>query len=332
VTLVRNPYFHEWSQAAQPDGYPDEIVLQVAGTTDEAIDDVIRGRADMLFLSEPFSQSQLAKLGTQYASHLHTNPGTSTQALFLNTRVAPFDRLDVRRALNYAADRAAALRAAGLPSTAQPTCQILPPNFPGYRPYCPYTARSTARGRWTGPSLTRARALVARSGTRGMRVTVWSWTQAQGYNEFAVKLLRSLGYRASMKVVGDNYVGVVADSRNKAQIGFMGWQADYPAASNFLRVNFGCASFVPGNPRNTNAAEFCDPRIDREIDAALTEQATNPDAARRLWQRVEREIVDQAPWVPLHNFRHVDVLSKRVGNYQYSPAGFGALIDQLWVR
>jgi ABC-type transport system substrate-binding protein len=307
-------------------------VLQIAGTTDEAIDDVSRGRADVLLLSEPFSQSQRAKLETQYASHLHTNPGTTTVGLFLNTRVAPFDRLDVRRALNYAADRAAALRAAGLPNTDQPTCQILPPNFPGYRPYCPYTARPTARGRWAGPNLTRARALVARSGTRGMRVTVWSATNARGYNTFAVKLLRSLGYRASMKVVGDNYVGGVSDSRNKAQIGFTGWQADYPAASNFFGPNFSCASFTPGNPLNTNMAEFCDPRIDREIDAALTEQATDPAAARRLWQRVEREIVDQAPWVPLHNFWHVDVLSKRVGNYQYSPAAFGALIDQLWVR
>ena len=28
----------------------------------------------------------------------------------------------------------------------------------------------------------------------------------------------------------------------------------------------------------------------------------------------------------------VNVLSKRVGNYQYSPAGFGMLLDQLWVR
>ena len=30
VTLVRNPYFHEWSHAAQPDGYPDRIVYRLA--------------------------------------------------------------------------------------------------------------------------------------------------------------------------------------------------------------------------------------------------------------------------------------------------------------
>jgi hypothetical protein len=35
--------------------------------------------------------------------------------------------------------------------------------------------------------------------------------------------------------------------------------------------------------------------------------------------------------VPLVNPKAVDVLSKRVGNYQDSPP-LGLLIDQLWVR
>ena len=48
LRLERNPYFHEWSKAAQPDGYPDTIVLKLGGTADEAIDDVIRGKADLM--------------------------------------------------------------------------------------------------------------------------------------------------------------------------------------------------------------------------------------------------------------------------------------------
>ena len=35
---------------------------------------------------------------------------------------------------------------------------------------------------------------------------------------------------------------------------------------------------------------------------------------------------------PLFTPKQVDFLSKRVGNYQYSPSGLGMLIDQLWVR
>ena len=110
---------------------------------------------------------------------MHSNPQPATIALFLNTRVPPFDSLDARRALNYAADRAAAVRVAGGPDVAQATCQILPPHFPGYRPYCPYSAAPRRDGSWKAPDLAKARALVAASGTRGMKVTFWSWAPRQ---------------------------------------------------------------------------------------------------------------------------------------------------------
>jgi len=335
LRLVPNPRFHEWSKAAQPDGYPDEIVVQIGGTPDEAVNDVLRGTADAFSTSQsetPPSEGLLATIETRYASQVHTNPQQATIALFLNTRVAPFNQLDVRRALNYAADRAAAVEAVGGPDVAQVTCQILPPQFPGYRPYCPYTAGATAQGNWTAPVLAKARALVAASGTHGMRITVWSWADLGGLGPYAVKLLQSLGYRASMKVRGGHgYFSVIGDSRTKAQIGTDEWISDYPAASGFFNPILTCASFLPDNPGNFNAAQFCDQGIDRQVEQALTDQATNPDAARGLWESVDRQTVDQAPWVPLVNPKAVDVLSKRVGNYQYSPP-LGMLIDQLWVR
>jgi peptide/nickel transport system substrate-binding protein len=336
LRLVRNKFFHEWSKAAQPDGYPDEIRFEIGGKPDAAVNEVIRGNVDVFSTSQsetPPSKDLLASLMTRYASQLHTNPQPATIALFLNTRLAPFNRLDVRRALNYAADRAAAVEAIGGADIAQTTCQILPPYNPGYRPYCPYTAGTPAQGSWTAPDLTKARALIARSGTRGMKVTVWSWSDLGGLGPYTVRLLRSLGYRASMKTrSGFGYFNVVGDSRTRAQIGTTDWISDYPAPSGFFNAVLTCASFLPNDPGNSNDAQFCDPRIDRQIGQALAEQATNPEAARGAWERVDRQTVDEAPWVPLVNPRSVDVLAKRVGNYQYSSAGLGMLIDQLWVR
>ena len=206
LRFVRNPFFHEWSRAAQPDGYPDRIDIRIAGTADEAIRDVVDGKADVVWLAEPLTPKQVSRLELRYASQLHSDPSSNIQALFLNTRVPPFNRLDARKAINFAVDRAAATNAWGGPSVAQPTCQILPPNFPGYRPYCPYTAGSTKRGTWTAPDLTKAKALVARSGTRGMKVTVWAWSQAKGFNQVAVKVLHSLGYRVAVKPVGGRHI------------------------------------------------------------------------------------------------------------------------------
>jgi YVTN family beta-propeller protein len=332
LRLVRNPFFHEWSRAAQPDGYPDRIDIRIAGTADEAIRDVVDGKGDVVWLAQPWTPLQLSSVQVRYASQIHSDPRWNLQALFLNTRVPPFNRLDARKAINLAVDRAAATSAWGGPNVAEPTCQLLPPNFPSYRRYCPYTAGSTKSGNWTAPDLAKAKALVARSGTRGMKVTVWAWSQAKGFNQVAVKVLRSLGYRVAVKpVVGDRYWGAVGDSRNRAQIGFTGWALGYPDPGAFLASVFSCAAFLPGNPDNLNPSAFCHPGIDRQMRRAQAEQLSDPTGSRARWQRVDREITDAAPWVPLMVTKDVNFLSKRVGNYQYSPAN-GMLIDQLWVR
>ncbi len=326
LRLVRNPYFHEWNRAAQPAGYPDRIDIRIGGTSDEAIRDVVDGKADVLWLAEPWTPSQLSRLELRYRSQLHSNPRPNVQALFLNTRVPPFDRLDARKAVNFAVDRAAATNAWGGPNTAQRTCQILPPNFPGYRPYCPYTAGSTTSGKWTAPDLTKAKALVARSGTRGMKVTLWAWSQAKGFNAVALRVLTSLGYRVTVKPVGgfDRYWNAVGDPRNRAQIGFDGHEGGYPSPATFFVELFSCPA--------TDSSQFCDPGIDRQMRRAEAEQQSDPTGARALWQRVDREITDASPWVPLMATKDVNFLSKRVGNYQFSPDGMGLLIDQLWVR
>ena len=71
--------------------------------------------------------------------------------VILNTRVPPFDDIRVRRALNVGIDRRAVVRAIGGPAAGAPTCQILPPNFPGYVHYCPYGAPDLAavHGGWS---------------------------------------------------------------------------------------------------------------------------------------------------------------------------------------
>ena len=60
-------------------------------------------------------------------------------------------------------------------------------------------------------------------------------------------------------------------------------------------------------------------------------QSTDARSASAVWASAERRIVDEAPLLPLANPKQVDVVSRRVGNYQYNPQ-WGVLLDQLWVR
>jgi ABC-type transport system substrate-binding protein len=68
---------------------------------------------------------------------------------------------------------------------------------------------------------------------------------------------------------------------------------------------------------------------DGVIDVAR--QQRDPAAAGELWSRIDHELVDRAPWVPLYKPRTVTALGPRVGNYKYHPF-WNVLLDQLWVR
>ncbi len=335
-TLIRNPRFKQWSPAAQPGGYPDRIVLRLDVRPGPAVNAVERGNADVL-LSPP--ASRIRELATRYASQLHTGPLGATDALVLNTRVRPFNNVAARRALNYAIDRNKMIKLIGGPATARPTCQILPPAMAGYRPYCPYTIAPGPGGTWGAPNLARAEQLVRASGTRGSKVTVvigslGDHTPVLPRGRYLVSVLRQLGYRASLQVISndDAYGNRLYDSRRHTQIGDFSWYQDYPAPPDFIGPLLTCRSFLPDSPRgNLNAAEFCDRHIDAQVNRALAIQTRLPNAASSLWARIDHELVDQAPWVPIDNPRALVLLSAHVGNYQFHPY-WTLLIDQLWVR
>jgi peptide/nickel transport system substrate-binding protein len=253
--------------------------------------------------------------------------------LFLNTRVPPLDDVRVRRALNYAIDRKAMVERTG--GLTQETCQMLPPSFPGYRPYCPYTREPNAAGTWTAPDLVRARALVAASATAGMRVEIATnrSTVTVPIARYVASVLRELGYRSSLRffpMFGDEFA-YAADSRNRAQIVIAGWQGDTLTPSSFLRPPFACASFVPKSQANTNLSRYCDPALEARMNEAGSLQATDPIRANELWSDVDQALVDRAVAVPWASPRNRVLVSERVGNYQSHPFS-GTLLEQLWVR
>jgi peptide/nickel transport system substrate-binding protein len=119
--------------------------------------------------------------------------------------------------------------------------------------------------------------------------------------------------------------------RQRTQIGWFSWYQDYPAPADFISPLLTCQSFIPDSLDNLNAAEFCNRQIDAQVEQALALQPRRPGAAGALWMRIDQEIADQAPWVPIYNPLYLVMLSARVGNYQFDPY-FSVLIDQLWVR
>jgi peptide/nickel transport system substrate-binding protein len=330
LLLVRNPHFKEWSKDAQPDGYPDRITYSFGLTVEAQITAIQNNQADWTL--EPPPADRLGELGRKYAKQVHIEPLTAFWYVPMNTNLAPFNNLKARQAVNYAIDRKAAVGIFGGPNLASPSCQVLPPGFPGHKPYCPYTKNPGTK--WSAPDLDKARRLVRESGTAGQKVTILS-SDDEVNKEMGVYLqsvLNQIGYKASVKPISGNiFFTYVQNTKNKVQINVQQWYQDYPAASDFLYILFGCESFHPGSDSSINIAGFCDKKINARMHKALTIGLNDEAAANDEWAKIDRMVTDAAPMATLFNPKHIDFVSKRVGNFTFSKQ-FYWLVDQSWVQ
>jgi peptide/nickel transport system substrate-binding protein len=334
AVLVRNPYFHVWSKVAQPAGYPNEIIEKYGLQVSNEVTEVENGEANEVFDGDQIPSDQLTTLNSpQYKSQVHVNTLTADWYMALNTAKPPFNNLKARQAINYAANRTAYVKIAGGPSLAVPACQILPPNFPSYVPYCPYTTGSQTV--WSGPNVAKAKQLVQQSGTAGEKVVVNS-TNDQVGTELAQQMvsdLDAIGYKASTQLLSaTNQYPFVQNSANNSKwnVAWSAWYQDYPAPSDFLNVLLGCGTIHKNSDASPNIAEFCDPAINKLIQEAEADGSSDPAKAAQLWTEIDHMDTNEAPWVDLYNPKQIDFLSKNVHGYEWNPQWY-ILIDQLWL-
>ena len=322
LELVRNPYFRQWSAVAQPAGYPDRIVLDTGYDEKAAVARVIDGRADLLWRN---AENEVERLRTRFSAQLHTSGGPSLQYALLNAKKPPFDDADARRAVAFALDRAAMARA----FSGRVTCQLIVPDFPAYKPYCPFTVNADDSEKWKGPDVATARDLVAKSGTYGASVVVVTpdAPPARKAMQRLVDTLKTLGYRASLRIYPEtDYFNEALLKPDRFNAGLSGWGADYPAASQYL------VPLASGGRRGSlNFTGYSDAGLDRQMTAALDEQAREPGGGSDAWSAIDKAVVDAAAHIPFGASLHHVFVSRRVGNVLVQP-GSGPLIAQMWVQ
>jgi peptide/nickel transport system substrate-binding protein len=313
IRWIRNPRFHEWSHAAQPDGNPDEIVMRFGLSPTQEVRAIENGTID--WSADFVPSGQVASLKRRFASQIHGWTIPTTDFVQFNTARAPFNDIRVRHAFNLAIDRRRIAQLLGGRDLATPTCQILPPGLPGYRPYCPY-AHDVAH----------ARRLISESGTKGQTVTLWSWTDdptiSLDVDRYYESVLRELGYRTRIHLVSHEYLAnPPARVFRQIQLIPASW-GDTPAG--LFTTWFACSGA-------SQHGYFCDHRVDRAIARAQALETTRPRAANAAWARLDHQLVDRAVWAPVANEHGLDFVSARVHNYQFHPY-WGLIADQLWLR
>jgi YVTN family beta-propeller protein len=321
VRLARNDNFEVWDSEVRPDGFPDEILFTVVESDADRIALVQSGEADYTSYRglTRTSPELFAPIKKRYPLQWHLG-SSNLGYIAMDTSRPPFDNADVRRAVNYAVDRAHMAELYGGQPDAPLTCQFVPPSIPGYKPYCPYTVDPDAGGSWKGADMPAAQELVGASGTRGAEILVGPTFPAFNNSlEYLASVLTQLGYVTSVTTV-DSLDEVFA-FEGERDITITGWSPDFVAPSNYLNL-FKCGADPEIN--------YCNPEFDAAFDHALELQATDPTAALSEWAALDKMGVDLAVTAPLYTAGG-DFVSERVGNYHYNPSEV-VLFDQMWVQ
>jgi peptide/nickel transport system substrate-binding protein len=301
--LEKNPRFNI---PGIPKGKIDKITTLIVSSRARAAQDVISGELDYMFDAPPPDLKPEVK--ANYSDRYEEQATSSTYYLFMNTRVPPFDKKQVREAVNYGIDKPALARLFAGELT--PGCSFLPPGVPGYDRAldledCPWGDP------YEPPNLEKARELIADAGAEGADVTVWGSTfepdpqLTQAYAD----MLNKMGLDAKPTIVdGAVYAQTVGNAKTKAQTGVTNWFQDFPHPGNFM-------SRVDGNliqpTNNPNVGNVDDPEITSGIAELSQETELTREVADR-WGELNRELVEEAWTAPYGHVKVSTFVSERM--------------------
>ena len=290
--VVRNPNFNADDFGGNvPSGNPDKMTIDIIGDDSVALQRVISGTDDYDFHQIP--PDRLSSTQQKYADQIKVYTPANTYYFFMNTKVAPFDNLKARQAVEYAINREALVRVYG--GLGQPTENVLPPTYPQYKKLNLYPY-----------NLAKAKQLVAASGTKGASITVWNHDRGTDpkATAYLVDVLNSIGYKAKEKIINSAvYWTTIGNQATKAQIGFADWFQDYPHPLDWFDV------LLNGNritqTHNNNYSNFDDAAVNSKIEALKKEPSLN-SSVNDQWAQVDKLADQNAAWAAFMNRQFTD--------------------------
>jgi len=228
-----------------------------------------------------------------------------TGYITLNTKVAPFDNVKVRQALNMAINKERITRILNGRATA--ANQPLPPLMPGYdKAFTGYAF-----------DVEKAKALLAEAGFPDGFETILYSTNTDPQPRIAQAIqqdLAAIGVKAEVRALAQANVIAAGGTEGEAPMiwsGGMAWIADFPDPSNFYGPILGCSGAVQGG---WNWSWYCNKDLDARAIAADSMSDPAKAAERQAeWDKIFTDIMADAPWIPVTNERRVVAKSPRMG-------------------
>ena len=317
LSLVRNT---AWKKSSDPNrlALPDKIILTEGLDSADEDNRVLAGSADMEIEGTGVQQDAQSKIFTQPAlKEQADNPSTGfTRYITIQQKVAPFDNIHCRKAVQYAADKVSLQFSRGGPiAGGDVATQMTPPNMGSYQKIDPYPSGSDNKG-----DLAKARDELKQCGKpNGFKTKIATSNKGKGPKtaEALQQGLKRVGIDAQIVAVDPStyYSGVIGLPSNVKKQGLglavAGWGPDYPAPYGFFESIVDGRAIKPAGG-NSNYAELNDPSINALIDQSLSET----DATKRnaIWAEVDKKVMDAAVLLPFVADKALTFRSKRLTN------------------
>ncbi|WUH45535.1 ABC transporter substrate-binding protein [Streptomyces sp. NBC_00443] len=327
AVLVRNK---NWDAKTDPlrKQYPDKIVVKLKVNAETIDQDVQSGDAIDLGGTgvQAATQAKVVNSADLKANTDNTYGGRLVY-MAINTQVAPFDKVECRKAVQFAIDKVSVQTAEGGPIRGDIATTVLPPDIPGYKKADTY-ATDGNKG-----DAAKAKEQLKACGKSTITTNISARSDRPQEIDAATAIIASLkkvGINASLKQYPSgkyftDYAGVPEfDKKQNIGLHMMQWGADWPGGYGFLQqILHGDAIGASGN---TNLSYLDDKQINEMLEKAI---ATEDEAQRNsMYAEIDKLAMDQAAIVPLTYFK---VLLYRPANFTnlVSTAAFSGQYDYL---
>jgi peptide/nickel transport system substrate-binding protein len=354
VVLVRNPSYDPATDGLRP-AYPDRIEATIGGDVNDLFNKVDTGEVDYVADVSSVPANILAEYSTNpdKQPYLHTYQQNAVTYISMNLGVPPFDDVHVRKALNFAYDKAGGRQLSGGALTGTNAGHIFPDGLLDnkLKDYNPYATE----GDNGDLELAKAEMALSKYDTDGDGVC----DDPVCENVIALGVQQDPGPRV-MALFTDNVKGLGIVITPKLLDGpviyskcisspdqfplcvQVGWVQDYPDAYTFGPPLFDVSSLYPaccnysllgasqdqltewGYPAGTSV-----PDVGDRLKECAAIPVASADERFQCWADFDTYMMEEVvPWVPKTFTNANDITSARVINYSFDyygqQAGFGS--------
>lgn len=313
---------------------PDSISVTFMTNADDMDKRLLKGDFDIDINATGIGQAARTTAIREHKGNLDNGQtGFIRYAVFPQT-VAPFDNIECRKAVIYAADKKSLQTARGGPQAGGDIApNMLPAGIKGADPsYDPYEVLKNE----SKPNVEKAKAALKACGKpNGFKTTIAVRNNKPVEVATAVSLqnaLKQVGIDAQVdQFDGAQTSGIIGSPKVVKDKGYgiiiMGWGADFPSGQGFSQPLVDGRFILQSG--NNNFSELNDPAINKLFDQAIAE--TDPNKAGEIYKQMNQKVSEAAVYLPFVYDKTITWRSTRLtnaytadaynGRYDYASLG-----------